>query len=173
MKRTFGTGRMGEWTRRAIVSIVVGLGLVLLGGLGPGGSSIAQKAKLESVTIVTNSGRHVFMVEVMRKPDELARGLMFRRTMGKDRGMLFDFGEVRPVAMWMRNTYIPLDMVFIDPRGLVVNVAENTEPLSEETIPSAGPVLSVLEVNAGTARRIGLKRGDLVMHPLFRDATRR
>ena len=104
----------------------------------------------------------------MRKPDELARGLMFRRTMAKDKGMLFDFREVKPVAMWMRNTYLPLDMVFIDQHGVVANVAENTEPLSEANIVSERPVLSVLEVNAGTARRIGLKAGDIVTHKLFK-----
>jgi uncharacterized membrane protein (UPF0127 family) len=93
---------------------------------------------------------------------------MFRRTMAANRGMLFDFGEVKPVAMWMRNTYLPLDMVFIDQHGVVANVAENTEPLSEANIVSVRPVLSVLEVNAGTARRIGLKPGDRVEHSLFK-----
>jgi uncharacterized membrane protein (UPF0127 family) len=128
----------------------------------------AQDQALEKLTVVTSTGRHVFQVEVMRKPEDLARGLMFRRTMAANRGMLFDFGEVKPVAMWMRNTYLPLDMVFIDQHGVVANVAENTEPLSEANIVSVRPVLSVLEVNAGTARRIGLKPGDRVEHSLFK-----
>jgi hypothetical protein len=70
--------------------------------------------------------------------------------------------------MWMKNTYLPLDMVFIARNGTVINVAENTEPMSERTIPSAGPAYAVLEVNAGTAKRIGLKKGDKVTHPMFR-----
>ncbi len=142
-----------------------------------GGAVLAQAAaadavpdtRLEELSITTSSGKHVFKVEVMRSQEQLSRGLMFRRNLAADRGMLFDFQEVKPVAMWMRNTYISLDMVFIDAQGLVVNVATNTEPLSEETITSARPVLSVLEVIAGTARRIGLKPGDLVVHKLFRN----
>jgi uncharacterized membrane protein (UPF0127 family) len=92
---------------------------------------------------------------------------MFRRHMPADRGMLFDFKTEQRVMMWMRNTYIPLDMVFITKTGIVINVAEDTEPLSERTISSAAPAFSVLEVNAGVARRIGLKAGDQVKHALF------
>ena len=159
-----------KWAAPRVARLLAGLA-VWLTLVGPGVPAAAQNAvKLEPLTIVTSAGKHIFRVEVMRKDEELARGLMFRRSLPRDQGMLFDFREVRPVAMWMRNTYIPLDMVFIDARGLVVNVAENTEPLSEATIPSAGPVLSVLEVNAGTAKRIGVKAGDLIMHPLFRNA---
>ncbi|MGE3645507.1 MAG: DUF192 domain-containing protein [Beijerinckiaceae bacterium] len=154
--------------RTAVIALMLA-GAAALGACGvPAGPAVAQETRpLEDLTVVTATGRHAFKVEVMRKQEELSRGLMYRRTMARDHGMLFDFGEVRPVAMWMRNTYLPLDMLFIDARGRVVNVAENTEPLSEETIPSAAPVLSVLEVNAGTARRIGLKAGDRVEHPLF------
>jgi uncharacterized protein len=123
---------------------------------------------LEPVTLVTSSGRHVFQSEIMRTPDERARGLMFRRHLPADRGMLFDFKEVAPVSMWMQNTFIPLDMVFIRADGTVARVAERTEPMSTRTIPSGEPVLGVLEVNAGTAERIGLKAGDRVEHPMFR-----
>ena len=123
---------------------------------------------LEPLEIVTASGPHKFSVEVMRDDNQRARGLMYRRSMPEDRGMLFDFKREEPVAMWMKNTYLPLDMVFIDRTGRVVNVAENTEPLSERIIPSGGPVFAVLEVNAGTARRIGLKVGDRLKHPMFR-----
>jgi uncharacterized membrane protein (UPF0127 family) len=129
---------------------------------------LAQEAALESLEIVTSSGTHRFSVEVMRTDDQRARGLMHRRFMPEDRGMLFDFKREEPVAMWMKNTYLSLDMVFIDKSGKVVNIAENTEPLSERIIPSAGPVLAVLELNAGTARRIGLKPGDRLRHPLFK-----
>ena len=81
--------------------------------------------------------------------------------------MLFDFQRVEPVSMWMQNTYIPLDMVFIRADGTVARIAEQAEPLSTRTIPSGEPVLGVLEVNGGMAARIGLKPGDKVDHPLF------
>ena len=81
--------------------------------------------------------------------------------------MLFDFKVEQPVLMWMKNTYLPLDMVFISRAGTVVNVAENAEPLSERIIPSGAPVYAVLEINAGVAKEIGLKRGDKVSHLLF------
>jgi len=81
--------------------------------------------------------------------------------------MLFDFKRVQPVAMWMKNTLIPLDMLFIDGAGRVVNVAENTVPLSLATIPSAAPVRAVLEINAGSARRLGIRPGDQVLHAIF------
>jgi uncharacterized protein len=129
---------------------------------------VAHAQSLEPVTVVTTSGRHVFQSEIMRTPDERARGLMFRRHLPQDRGMLFDFKETAPVSMWMQNTYIPLDMVFIRADGTVARVAERTEPLSTRTIPSGEPVLGVLEINAGVAERIGLKAGDRVEHPMFR-----
>jgi uncharacterized membrane protein (UPF0127 family) len=122
---------------------------------------------LEKLEIVTASGPHEFSVEVMRTPAELEHGLMFRRFLPPERGMLFDFKTEKPVMMWMKNTYLPLDMVFIAKSGRVVGVAENTEPFSEKIIPSGGPAYGVLEVNAGTAAKIGLKPGDEVRHALF------
>lgn len=127
----------------------------------------SPERKFESLTIITATGRHPFKVEVMRKREELTRGLMFRRHLPANQGMLFDFGKTGPVGMWMRNTYIPLDMIFIDAKGVVANVAENTEPLSEETLVAVRPVLSVLEVIAGTAKRLKIRAGDKVEHPLF------
>ena len=84
-----------------------------------------------------------------------------------DAGMLFNFHQPRAISMWMKDTLIALDMIFIDERGAVVNVAENTVPLSSATISSDRPVLAVLEVNAGTAARLGIQPGDRVVHPLF------
>jgi uncharacterized membrane protein (UPF0127 family) len=139
-------------------------------GLAFSPAALAQNAPevgLESVVIVTATGSHTFSVEVMRTDEERAKGLMFRRFMPKDRGMLFDFKREDNVAMWMKNTYLPLDMVFISRAGIVVNVAQNTEPLSERIIPSGAPTYAVLEVNAGTAKAIGLKNGDRVQHSLF------
>ena len=122
----------------------------------------------DDLSIVTATGPHHFAVEVMKTREQLERGLMYRRQMAADHGMLFDFGAVRPVTMWMKDTYLPLDMVFIAADGRVVSVKRDAEPLSETTIPSGGDVLGVLEVNAGTAARIGLKPGDRVVDPMFK-----
>ena len=129
--------------------------------------SAAQTATENQLAIVTASGLHVFSVEVMRSEDELERGLMFRRQMAPDSGMLFDFRTPQIVTMWMKNTYLPLDMLFIGRDGRVVSIKENAEPLSERTISSGGLVVGVLELNAGTAKRIGVKVRDLVRHPMF------
>lgn len=127
----------------------------------------ARAADLEKLEILTAAGPQVFSVEVMRNDAERAKGLMFRRFMPQDRGMLFDFQAEQPVMMWMRNTIIPLDMVFIARDGKIVNIAENSEPMSETTIPSDGPVTAVLELNAGTAARLAIKKGDSVRHAMF------
>lgn len=134
------------------------------------GAATAQSGPavpVEPLVIAGRNGPHRFEVEVMRNDADRARGLMFRRTMAPDHGMLFDFGAVAPVAMWMKNTYLPLDMVFIRANGTIVRVAADTEPLSTKVIPSGEPVLSVLELNAGTAARLGIRAGDRVEHPLF------
>ena len=124
---------------------------------------------LEALSIVTQGGqRQSFQVEVARNDADRAQGLMFRRSMGADRGMLFDFGRVEPVSMWMQNTYLPLDMLFIRADGTIARIAANTEPLSTRTISSGEPVLAVLELNAGTAARLGIKPGDRVEHPVFK-----
>jgi uncharacterized membrane protein (UPF0127 family) len=123
----------------------------------------------ESLSIVTQGGqRQAFRVEVARNDADRAQGLMFRRAMPADQGMLFDFARIQPVSMWMQNTYLPLDMLFIRPDGTIARIAANTEPLSTRTIPSGEPVLAVLELNAGTAARLGIKPGDRIEHPLFK-----
>ena len=107
----------------------------------PSAGRIAQA--LEPLAIVSQGGqRHAFQVEVARNDADRAQGLMYRRSMPADRGMLFDFGRVEPVAMWMQNTYLPLDMLFIRPDGTIARIAANTEPLSTRTIPSGEPVLA-------------------------------
>ena len=132
------------------------------------GQAAAQEAAPgERLSIVGREGRHIFTVEVMRNDADRARGLMYRRTMAPDHGMLFDFQTVAPVAMWMKNTYLPLDMLFIRADGSIAKVAADTEPLSTKVIPSNEPVLSVLELNAGTAARLRIHAGDRVEHPLF------
>jgi uncharacterized membrane protein (UPF0127 family) len=134
----------------------------------PAEAQNAPASGLEALTIVTASGRHAFQVEVMRTPDQRARGLMHRQFMPADRGMLFDFKQVEPVAMWMQNTYISLDMLFIRADGTVARIAERAEPLSTRTIPSGEPVLSVLELNAGIAEKLGIRPGDKIEHQLFK-----
>ena len=126
----------------------------------------AQDA-VEGLDVITSTGPHHFKVEVMRTDAGREKGLMFRKYLPPDRGMLFDFKSVQPVMMWMKNTYLPLDMVFIARDGKVVNVAENAEPLSEAVIASDGPVFAVLELNAGQAQENAIKPGDVVRHPLF------
>jgi uncharacterized protein len=128
----------------------------------------AQGGELDSLEIVTSSGRHVFQVEIANNDASRERGLMDRRYMAPDHGMLFEFDRAEPVAFWMKNTYIPLDMIFIAPSGVVTHIAANAEPLSERVIPSGGPSIAVLELNGGLAASIGLKVGDKVRHPFFK-----
>ncbi len=149
------------------------IALAALAALASAALSTAQAAPAgapatDDLAIDTASGAHHFAVEVMRTRDQLERGLMFRRQMAPDKGMLFDFGSPQPVSMWMKNTYLPLDMVFIAADGRVVSVKRNAEPLSEAIIPSGGDVTGVLEVNAGTAARIDVKPGDRVVDPMFK-----
>lgn len=126
------------------------------------------EAPLQRLEFVTASGSHEFRVELADTPGERARGLMHRKHMPADQGMLFDFHEDTQVMMWMKNTYIPLDMVFVSRQGVVTHVAANAVPFSEEIISSGGPAYAVIELNGGVAARIGLKPGDEVRHPAFR-----
>ena len=134
-------------------------------------ASVGAPAKgegLESLEIATSTGRHAFQVEIADNDATRERGLMDRRYMAADHGMLFEFDRAAPVSFWMKNTYIPLDMIFISPSGVVTHIAANAEPLSERVIPSGGPSIAVLELNGGTAASIGLKVGDKVRHPFFK-----
>ena len=89
--------------------------------------------------IATSSGQHAFQVEIAANDASRERGLMDRRYMAPDHGMLFEFDRDEPVSFWMKNTYIPLDMIFIAPSGVVTRIVANAEPLSERVIPSGGP----------------------------------
>lgn len=113
----------------------------------------------------TDTGEHAYTVEIAETPQEKARGLMFRRSMPKDRGMIFLHDPPRRATMWMRNTYISLDMIFISERGTVIRIEANTEPFSTDVIDSGDIASAVLELNAGEAARIGLKPGDRVVFP--------
>jgi uncharacterized membrane protein (UPF0127 family) len=130
----------------------------------------ADEGRLE---LVTTSGVHVFDVEVAATPEKQALGLMFRTSLPDSKGMLFQHGTPHELTMWMRNTYIPLDMVFIRADGTVHRIEARTEPLSERIIASEGPVTAVLEIAGGAAERLGLKPGDKVRHPSFGTAPAR
>lgn len=133
-------------------------------------SSIAcaqAKTSVQRLEIDTASGPHVFQVEVMRSEKERARGLMDRRSMPRDRGMLFDFQTEQPVWFWMKDTYIPLDMIFVAKNGRVVSIKHDAKPMDETLIPSGAPTLGVIELNAGEANAIGVAVGDKVKNPIF------
>ena len=127
----------------------------------------ARAQTLSPLFIETETGTHEFAVEIAATPAQRATGLMHRRSMPQENGMLFDFGRSQAVGMWMENTHIPLDMIFITEGGRVASIAENTVPFSRDVIDSGGPVRYVLEVNAGIAERLRLKPGDTVRHAII------
>ena len=128
----------------------------------------ARAGGQETIEIASKSGVHMFSVEIANNDAERERGLMFRKELPEGRGMLFDFEREAPVAFWMHNTYIPLDMIFIRADGSILRIAENTEPLSDRLVPSGGPVRAVLEVIGGTARKLGIAPGDKVAGAMFK-----
>lgn len=121
-------------------------------------------AGLEQVplTIMSNGREHRFTVEVASTSEQQAMGLMFRTKLAPDRGMIFPFDPPRDASFWMRNTLIPLDMIFIRADGSIANIAENTVPYSEEPVLSDGPVAGVLEIPGGRSIELGIKPGDKV-----------
>ncbi len=124
-------------------------------------------ATVEVLEIASRSGVHSFSVEVVANDEERAEGLMFRKELPEGKGMLFDFLTEEPVTFWMRNTYVSLDMIFIRADGRILSIAERTEPLSERMVASGGPVRGVLEVVAGTAKKLDIRPGDRVAHRIF------
>jgi uncharacterized membrane protein (UPF0127 family) len=127
----------------------------------------SRAADQNTLEIVTKTGVHVFEVELAVNDAQRAQGLMDRKELPEGKGMLFDFQREQDVAFWMKNTYIPLDMIFIRANGRIHRIAENTTPLSLQTVPSGGPVRGVLEVIGGTAKKLGIAPGDKVAHPFF------
>ncbi len=155
-------GALGD-SIESLRALWAALAFVILAAAGP-----AIGAGLDTLEIATSSGQHAFQVEIAANDASRERGLMDRRYMAPDHGMLFEFDRNEPVSFWMKNTYIPLDMIFIAPSGVVTRIVANAEPLSERVIPSGGPCVAVLELNGGTAAAIGLKVGDKVRHPFFK-----
>jgi uncharacterized membrane protein (UPF0127 family) len=155
--------------RRRLLAVAAGLILALEGARALAADPVpaSPEPAAGEVHVETVRGTFRFAVELADTADERARGLMFRRELPRDSGMLFDFGRPQPVFMWMKNTFLPLDMIFLDPTGTVVFIALDTRPHDRTPIGSDRPVRAVLEVNAGTAQRIGLAEGDRVGHPIF------
>lgn len=153
---------MMAFLRRVVGVLAVS---VLVLAVSPSGTIVYAKGwdlyfPKGELSIHTESGlTHHFAVEVATSPDQLRQGLMYREHMPSQAGMLFDFGRMREISMWMRNTLIPLDMVFIDNAGQVVAVAEHTIPQSLTVVSPGQPAQLVLELNAGTAARLGIGPG--------------
>src|ERR1700728_3230598 len=143
------------------------ISLALAGSLWMSAGEGARAESIQPLEIVTKTGVHVFSVEMATTEDEQHTGLMYRKELAEGKGMLFDFTPEQEVSMWMKNTCISLDMIFIRADGRILRIAENTDPLSTKIIPSNGLCKGVLEVIAGTAQKYGIKPGDRVGHPLF------
>ena len=146
-----------------IKATLAAFALVVAGGAG------ALALDREPLSITSGDTRHEFAVEVARTADQKRTGLMFRREMAPDHGMLFPYEDESVRTMWMRNTVLPLDMIFIGADGRIVSIAEDTVPFSEEIVSSRVPAKAVLELNAGTSDTLGLSVGDVVEHETFTD----
>ena len=164
MNDFLGVGRRGPDQSRAWLWRVAVLLILLTPAHAPGADLELETAPL---TIDSATGRFEFEVELAATAEQRRQGLMFRDSLEDDRGMLFDFGRTAPVTMWMRNTYIPLDMLFIDADGQIHRIVENTQPLSDAVIGSGGSVRAVLELRGGVSAELGIQPGDRVIHPMF------
>src|ERR1700680_3542019 len=134
---------------------------------------LAQLAQYATapLTIVTAGGPHKFTVELAATPAPMEPGLVFRRSLAADAGMLFDYQVPSMAMMWMKNTLIPLDMLFVDAEGRIVNIHERAVPGSLDTIAATAPARAVIELNGGVAARLGLRPGDRVVFPIFGPAS--
>ena len=147
--------------------------VALVGMMGVESARAEMKMRRDTLILHTASGAHRIDIEVAESDQEKAYGLMFRRSLGDDQGMLFPYPTAHEITMWMRNTFIPLDMIFIRADGIVHRVETDTEPHSERIIGSQGDVTGVLEMKAGSARRLNIKPGDRVEHAHFKGAAKR
>lgn len=143
------------------------LSALALAACASGGDEPDLEPGFEPLTIVTDTGRHAFQVEIADDEAERQRGLMFRPPLADDRGMLFQFPDSQERSFWMRNTPSSLDIIYIGADGRIVSIARNTTPYSETSIPSNGPATGVLELRGGRAAEISADPGDQVIHPFF------
>ena len=154
--------------RRALLPMLV----PLLAGLTRFSvSADLQQSPTSELTIVSATGAYRFKVELAETPAQMTQGLMFRTSLAPDAGMLFDYKQPTAATMWMRNTLIPLDMLFVDAQGRIVNIHERAVPQSLDVIAAAEPVRAVIELNGGTAAHLGIEPGDRVVHPIFGNAS--
>lgn len=166
------SGSMKQVTRLAVLSA-----LALIAGCSPGAADAGAKAQPQAsaaavhpvsglqitpVTVTSGNVAHVFKSEVARTSAEQAKGLMFRTEIGDDEGMIFLRNPPDIASFWMRNTVIPLDIIFVGLDRRIINIAANARPYDETPLPADGPTLAVLEINGGLAARLGIKPGDKV-----------
>ena len=142
------------------------LALLLVFAVASGAAAL-ETFETSELSIVTRKGEATFRVEIAKTPTQQAQGLMYRRSLPADAGMLFVYDRPQPVAFWMKNTFIPLDMLFIAPDGRIANIKQRTVPHSLTPVRSRGKVIAVLELNGGTSARLGIAPGDTVRHPVF------
>ncbi len=146
---------------KAIAAVVLAMVFCL------GGAAAQEIFEKSELVIVTSAGPKTFQIEIAKSPRQQAQGLMFRRTMAADAGMLFPYASPQRMAFWMKNTYIPLDLLFIAADGRIESIQQRAVPHSLEPIRSRGKVLAVLELNGGTVSRLNIKPGDRVEHAVF------
>jgi len=150
---------------RSVTDAVFGIPSAQAKERGAQGWGTPQRLATSELAIVTGSGkRHDFSVEVARTAEEQAIGMMFRQAVPEDTGMLFLFPSPRPASFWMRNTYVPLDLIFIRKDGRIESILPNARPESLDLLQSNGPVIAVLELAGGLSERLGLSAGDRVLH---------
>ncbi len=153
---------------RPLARLLIALVLFAVPAVAPAAAAQGQEDPRTRVTVETASGaRHAFKVELAITPEQQMRGLMYRESLPAGAGMLFLYDTPTNASFWMRNTLIPLDIIFIGADGRIVNIHANARPLDETQIPSKGPVTGVLEINGGLAGRLGIRAGDRVLHPAF------
>jgi uncharacterized protein len=142
---------------------------VLCAGVFTQAGCVTAPAAQNVVTVETSEGPRVFHIELADDPDEQEIGLMNRTSMPKDAGMLFEFPKIEKRAFWMKDTMIPLDMIFIAEDGTIQHIHHMARPLDRTHITSESPVKAVLEINGGLTDTLGIKEGDKVIHPIFRN----
>jgi len=149
-------------SNRFVTRLVLFLGLSLTACTQPD-----VKAAPETVTVTASGVSHTFSVEIADDEAEREKGLMYRDRMAEDHGMLFLFPDVRERAFWMKNTHIPLDIIYISRSGEVISIQKNATPMNETPLNSYGAAAAVLEINGGLADRLGIRAGDQIAHPFF------
>lgn len=165
--------------RAFLVTAVLSVALAAAPGQGadpapyePLNPAKAQSLPSSLLTIQSGSKTHAFTVELADEDEERNTGLMHRAELGADRGMLFDFVQSRRATFWMRNTFIPLDMLFAKSDGEIVHIVENVRPHVEQPVGPDRPVRAVLELNAGTVAKLGIRPGDVIRHAAFGNQAR-